>query len=123
MISLRIVLAFCLLAYTALSMVACSKNSPDQEADILGRTAAMIDYSGKGTYTVDISGEELRISINAVPGQEDKSSHLFTFELEGWDSQECKLYRISGDSRIEVPLMNLPLIQFEAQPGEYIVIR
>ena len=110
-----------------LSIPACSNEHSVQKdgvQKILSTdNSRLVEYAGKGTYTVDISGDELRISIEPVNQQDDTTSHLFTFELEGWDSQECKLYRITGDNQTEVPLMNLPLIQFEALPGDYLVIR
>lgn len=101
-----------------LSIPACSNENTEQNDYV-----QYAEYDGKGTYTIDISGDELKISIEPVNQKDDSTSHLFTFELEGWDSQECKLYRITGDNQTEVPLMNLPLIQFEALPGNYLIIR
>jgi len=104
-------------------MIGCSVENTEQNDDAQNGDSPFIEYAGKGAYTVDISGDELRISIEPVNQQDDTTSHLFTFELEGWDSQECKLYRITGDNHTEVPLMNLPLIQFEALSGDYLIIR
>jgi hypothetical protein len=100
----------------------------------------LVEYDGKGLYSVNISGDKMAISIQPdarhlkplwemdylvepVTELEYQTRHIFTLELEGWDSQECKLYRINGGKQAEVPLMNLPLIQFEALPGDYLIIR
>lgn len=100
----------------------------------------LVEYDGKGIYSINISGDEMTISIQPdahhlkplwekdylvepVTRLDHQTMHTFELELDGWGSQACKLYRVEGDNMQEVPLMNLPLIKFEALPGDYLIIR
>jgi hypothetical protein len=106
---------------------------------ILGyESSPLVSYAGSGIYTLEISGDEIRISIEPdavrikplwgkdflagpVTRLDYRVNHTMELHLDGWEARGCELFRAQGDQWMEQEFEDESRLAFIAGPGNYLI--
>ncbi len=99
-------------------------------------SSPVVKYGGTGIYTLDISDSEIIVDIepgtiqlkplwgkdflvSLVTRLDYSTPHTFKLCMDGWEKDECVLYRIEGNVESQVECGKSDSISFDAIPGKY----
>jgi hypothetical protein len=102
-------------------------------------SSPLVNYSGTGVYSVDVSEDSIAISIepnathlkplwgkdflvDIVTELDYETSQSMELKLQGWNAENTKLYRLEEGSKQATPLIDGQL-KFNATPGDYLLVK